>query len=132
MDEIMIKPALHSAVGGLTLLTALVATALNWTALRKGSPGQGASHASLILLQLLLLAQAAVGIKLLDQDMGVIQKYVHYLGGLGALALLLLPAWLPARLRRPALPAWTATASLLFIVMTFFIGQLYVRSLQNG
>jgi len=46
------------------------------------------------------MLQAAVGIKLLDQGMGVVQKYVHYLGGLGSVGLLMLFYWLPKRTRR--------------------------------
>lgn len=129
MDEIIIQPALHSAVGGLTLLAALVATVLAWMGHRHGNQGR-AQRTALITLQILLMLQAAVGIKLLDQNMGAMQKYVHYLGGLGATGLLMLFYWLPRRTDAGTArnAAWLTTASLLFIAMTFFIGQFFVRS----
>ena len=86
------------------------------------------------MLQIALMLQAAVGIKLLDQGMGVVQKYVHYLGGLGSVGLLMLFYWLPKRGEADTAnkAAWLTTASLLFVAMTFFIGQVFVKSQLNG
>ena len=133
MDEIIIPPAVHSAVGGIALLVALVTAVLTWVGARRGTFGK-AQAASLIVLQIALMLQAAVGIKLLDQGMGVVQKYVHYLGGLGSVGLLMLFYWLPKRSEADTAnkAAWLTTASLLFVAMTFFIGQMYVKSQMNG
>ncbi|MFD2608411.1 hypothetical protein ACFSR9_03015 [Deinococcus taklimakanensis] len=133
MDETIIKPALHSAVGGITLLVALVTTVLTWRGVGQKTFGK-AQAAALITLQVALMLQAAVGIKLLDQGMGVVQKYVHYLGGLGSVGLLMLFYWLPKRDAADTARkgAWLTTASLLFVTMTFFIGQMYARSQMAG
>lgn len=128
MDQIIVAPAVHAAVGGLTLLLALLTAGLGLYGARRGEFGR-AQAASLIALQLALLLQAAIGIKLLDQGMGALQKYVHYLGGLGAIGLVTLFYWLPRR--TPAQTArnaaWLGTAALTFVALSFFVGQFYVR-----
>lgn len=128
MDEVIVAPAVHSAVGGIVLLAALATTVLTWLGVRQGRFGQP-QGAALIALQIALMVQAAIGIKLLDQGLGTVQKYVHYLGGLGAVGLLMLFYWLPTRdsADRAKKAAWLSTASFAFVVMTFFIGQAFVR-----
>ncbi|CAM3650555.1 Cytochrome b561 domain-containing protein [Deinococcus saxicola] len=145
MDEIIIQPALHNAIGGIVVLAAIATVLLNWRGLAtlKTSGGQtsdgtdlprspslgGWRNAALIAFQIALMVQALIGIKLLDQGLGTVQKYVHYLGGLGALGLVMLYYWLPKRdaadSSRKALGL--TVASLAFVLMTFVIGGLYAR-----
>ncbi|QFP76858.1 hypothetical protein [Deinococcus sp. AJ005] len=145
MDEIIIQPALHNAIGGIVVLAAIVTVLLNWRGLAtlKTSDGEtsggmdsprspslgGWQNAALIAFQIALMVQALIGIKLLDQGLGTVQKYVHYLGGLGALGLVMLYYWLPKRdARDSSLKALGLTvASLAFVLMTFIIGGLYAR-----
>ncbi len=145
MDEIIIQPALHNAIGGIVVLAAIATVLLNWRglAILKTSGGQtsggtdsprspslgGWQNAALIAFQIALMVQALIGIKLLDQGLGTVQKYVHYLGGLGALGLVMLYYWLPKRdARDSSLKALSLTvASLAFVLMTFIIGGLYAR-----
>ncbi len=86
-------------------------------------------HSVFIVCQLVLMLQALIGIKLLDQGMGVLQLYIHYVGGLAPLAFFLLYYWLPEKTRNAR---WTATlvtgSAFLFAIMAFFIGQSYVAS----
>lgn len=81
------------------------------------------------MLQVALMVQALIGVKLLGQGLGVVQKYVHYLGGLGALGLITLLYWLPQRsaqqTSRRALGL--TAASLTFVLLTFVVGGLYAR-----
>ncbi|GGL70806.1 hypothetical protein GCM10010840_06190 [Deinococcus aerolatus] len=139
MDEIVIQPAIHNAVGGIVVLAAIVTVMLNWRGLLKlrgvgadaAAPPSlsGWQNAALIALQIALMVQALIGIKLLDQGLGTVQKYVHYLGGLGALGLVMLYYWLPKRdARDSSIKALGLTvASLAFVLMTFIIGGLYAR-----
>lgn len=80
-----------------------------------------------IVTQGVVAAQLLLGIKLLDQGLGPLQLYVHYLGGTGVLFFYLLFYWLPDSSRRTG---WTATVltglAFAFALMTFTIGEMYV------
>lgn len=132
MDEIIISPSLHQVVGVVTLLASLLATALAWAGVRDGRFGRGAALA-FVAVQLVLLLQILIGIKLLDQGMGVMQKVVHYLGGLGALGLMMVFYWRSYRDEhtRARWAAGLSTAALAFVALTLFVGDFYVRSLQG-
>ena len=140
MDEIIIQPALHNAIGGIVVLAAILTVALNWRGLAtlkttggtdsSRSPSLGGwQNAALIAFQIALIVQALIGIKLLDQGLGTVQKYVHYLGGIGSLGLVLLYYWLPKRDARDSrVKALGLTvASLAFVLLTFVVGGLYAR-----
>ena len=99
-----------------------------WRAVRNQPLGLF-GNAVFIVCQAVLMIQALIGIKLLDQGLGILQLYIHYLGGLAPLAFFLVYYWLPVRLRQAR---WTGMlvsgASLLFASMAFFIGRSYVAS----
>lgn len=105
--------------------------AMIWSGLRAiaRKPFGWIGHGLFILSQISLMVQALIGIKLLDQGLGVFQLYIHYVGGLAPLAFFLLYYWLPETVRSRR---WTTTyvsaAGFLFAVMAFFIGQSYVAS----
>ena len=73
------------------------------------------------------MVQVLIGIKLLDQGLGPLQLYIHYLGGLGAFFFYLLLYWLPVRVREAR---WTpfslSSLAFLFAFMAFTIGSSYV------
>lgn len=72
--------------------------------------------------------QALIGIKLLDQGLGVLQLFIHYLGGLAPLAFIIILSWLPDRgpIIRSRRVAGLAALSALFLVLTFGVGSMYV------
>jgi hypothetical protein len=129
IDSIIVPPTVHILTGQLVLLTTLLSTIVTLLlAVRRQSPG-GRTRALLVATQLVLMVQALIGIKLLDQGAGPLQLYIHYVGGLAPLLFFLLFYWFPLRnerLQRWVLPVVTA-ASFLFAVMAYFIGQGFVR-----
>lgn len=80
-----------------------------------------------IVTQVVVAAQLLIGIKLLDQGLGPLQLYVHYLGGTGVLFFYLLLYWLPSQTRSSG---WAPTVltglAFAFALMTFTIGEMYV------
>ena len=84
----------------------------------------------MILAQVALIAQILVGVKLLDQGLGVMQLYIHYVGGLGAFFFFLLYYWfLPKTPTRQSRLAFAMSIlAFLFAVQSYFIGQSYVRT----
>ena len=129
IDKFLLSSSVHVAVGTLVLtITLIAALTTGWLAWR-GRALSRRSHILLIATQLVLMAQALVGIKLLDQGQGVAQLFIHYVGGLAPLLFFSLLYWLP--LRRPEtrtrLAAAVASGAFMFALMTFTIGQAYVR-----
>ena len=127
IDQIWVQPAVHVWVGTAVLIATLLSLIVTATfAVRKRALNRTV-YAVLLFAQVSLMAQVLVGIKLLDQGLGPLQLYIHYLGGLGALFFYLLFYWLPKPAREGR---WTATglssAGFLFAVMAFGIGSMYV------
>ncbi|MBX3139908.1 MAG: hypothetical protein KF875_04105 [Trueperaceae bacterium] len=127
LDSIWLPPTVHIWSGMLVLtatLAAVVYTAVRAWRRRDLGP---AGNAILIFAQLTLMAQAVLGIKLLDQGLGPLQLFIHYLGGLGPLLFFLVYYWLPSPVRtRRWLSFGVAASAFLFAVMAFGIGMSYV------
>ncbi len=129
IDRIIIPPSLHRGFGELVMLTLLVTTLfLLYLAWRK-QPMNGGARTLTILSQVVLMGQALLGIKLLDQGMGTIQLYIHYLGGLGPLLFFLLLYWFPSRnaIRQTRWAALAAGSGFVFAILAYTIGGLYAR-----
>ncbi|MBU6333067.1 MAG: hypothetical protein KGS47_01590 [Chloroflexi bacterium] len=129
IDRMFVPTLVHIVVGmavlGLTGATTLLTT---WQAWRGRSAGRW-MHGALIVTQVVLMAQVLIGVKLLDQGSGAAQLYIHYVGGLAPLFFFMLWYWIAPResaRARWGLAAVTA-ASFLFALMTYTIGQGYVR-----
>lgn len=129
IDKMIVPSSVHVTVGMAVLVFTLCAAArVGWLAWR-GRPLTRDAHGLLIGAQLILMLQALIGIKLLDQGLGVAQLFIHYVGGLAPLFFFSLLYWLPIRqLRtRTRVAAAVTAGALIFAVMTFTIGQAFVR-----
>ncbi|HSH22553.1 MAG TPA: hypothetical protein VK975_00635, partial [Acidimicrobiales bacterium] len=109
---------------------ALLSTA-SWLTLRalRREPFDGTSQVLIALSQVFLMIQALLGVKLLDQGMGVVQLYIHYVGGLLPLGLFLVLSWVRFRdpVRKTRMLAVVVDVSLASAAMAYFIGQAYVN-----
>lgn len=127
IDRIGVPPIVHRDVGIAVLVitfTAFLVAAL-CAVRRRTLPGW--SKPLFIAAQVVLMVQALIGIKLLDQGSGFVQLYIHYVGGLGPLLFYMLMYWFPARddLRRTRVAALVTGSAFLFAVMAYTIGGAY-------
>lgn len=140
IDSIIVPPSVHLTVGALVLLTnSIVLIVSVWLFLKK-KPANGLAIATFILFQFVLMVQVLIGIKLLDQGLGILQLYIHYLGGLAPLFFCFLYYWLPVG-KKPQVQTRRmfimAALALFFTVLTFTVGRMYVadgtaHDEQNG
>lgn len=134
IDSIIVSPVTHMIVGTAVLLTNLLFLfTVSYLAWKKHAPSPFAK-ATFILFQLALIVQTLIGIKLLDQGLGVLQLYIHYLGGLAPLAFCLVYYWLPTRgaLRQGRNLAIVALTSFLFVFLTFVVGSMADIGLESA
>lgn len=128
IDSIFVAPNVHFSVGLLVLLAALLALVVaGWSAWKR-RPMNRRVHLALIFFQIVLMVQILIGIKLLDQGLGALQLYIHYLGGLAPLAFCLVMYWLSMAdsIRKGRFAAGVAVLSFLFVLVTFAAGSAYV------
>jgi heme A synthase len=128
IDNIIIAPSVHIAVGILVMVSTLVATIVTGLLAWRRRGVTPLAHWIMILAQVALIVQTLIGVKLLDQGLGVLQLYIHYVGGLGALFFFLLYYWFQPK--TPKRQGWLAfamsTLAFLFAIQSYFIGQAYV------
>ncbi len=119
IDQIAVSPLVHIIAGSLVLLSNLLLLVVSGRLALKKLPFTPLAQGIFVLFQVALLLQALVGVKLLDQGLGVLQLFIHYLGGLAPLGFSILLSWLPdrgpvVRSRRVAL---LAAVSALFVAL---------------
>lgn len=129
IDNIFVSPSVHVFTGAIVLVAMLVATAWTGRLALANRPLEGGVRLSLVAAQIALMVQALVGIKLLDQGLGVAQLYIHYVGGLIPLGLYMAAGWVawrdPATKTRAT--AVLSVIGLLSAGMAFVIGRAYVQ-----
>ncbi len=127
IDKLVLPSEVHLWIGTLVLVSngvlLIVAGRLAW----RKKPFSTAGNLVFVLFQASLMLQALAGIKLLDQGLGFLQLYIHYLGGLAPLAFCLAYYWFPtsdatAKSRRVAV---LSGVSLAFVLLTFTVGSIY-------
>ncbi|GAB4179499.1 MAG: hypothetical protein Fur005_41860 [Roseiflexaceae bacterium] len=129
IDRIIVSPYYHLVSGHIVVVLMLIAGVLMaWAAFRQGKLTTWA-NGSMIVAQIGLMVQALLGIKLLDQGMGVAQLYIHYVGGLAPLLFFMLIYWIPLRdeRKRARFAAGMAGLGFLFALMAFTIGGAFAR-----
>lgn len=129
IDNYVIDSNVHVTMGVIVLLAMVATTVQLW---RLALAGKGLDRLARVLLavaQAALAIQALLGIKLLDQGQGVVQLYIHYLGGLAPLGFFIAAGWFAwrDRVRHTRVLALLATVGLLSAGMAFTIGQEYAN-----
>ncbi len=127
IDDFWLPTGVHLIAGSVVLLTSLASLVAAVIYRVRRQPLPTWVMGLFIVTQVVVAAQLLIGIKLLDQGLGPLQLYVHYLGGTGVLFFYLLFYWLPTSKRTTG---WSATVltglAFTFALMTFTIGEMYV------
>lgn len=130
IDNWIVSSSVHVATGVVVLVTMTVATVLVIRHALAGRSIDGPTKLALLIAQIALVAQVLLGIKLLDQGQGIVQLYIHYIGGLIPLGAFLVAGWFARGDSR-----WSSRilAALLLIgavsaFAAFFIGRQYANA----
>lgn len=129
IDNVFVSPVVHRSTGMVVLVAMLAATGyLVWLAARR-RPLDLTGRLLVVGAEVALIVQALLGIKLLDQGLGVAQLYIHYVGGLLPLGAFLAASWVAWRSDTTHARALAVLASigLVSAVMAFTIGRAYVQ-----
>lgn len=128
IDSIVIPPNVHMMIGILVMVGTLAAAVVTGLLVFRRQDMTPVARVVMILAQVALILQILVGVKLLDQGLGILQLYIHYVGGLGAFFFFLLYYWIAPRTpRRNSVLAFTMSLlAFLFALQAFAIGQAYV------
>lgn len=127
IDSIILNSSVHIWTGSFVLISVLFATIVSLFYAIKHKAHDKLFHFSLIMAQISIVVQVLIGIKLLDQGLGILQLYIHYIGGIGAIFFLILYYWLPEKIRASRWLGFGLTmSSFLFALQTFVIGSIYV------
>ncbi len=130
IDNTIISSSVHVATGGIVLVSMAVAFALVARHAIAGRPIDGATRVALLVAQLALVVQVLLGIKLLDQGQGIVQLYIHYIGGLTPLGAFLAAGWFAQgeTPRSARVLAVLLAVGSLSAFMSFFIGRAYANA----
>ena len=130
IDNFIIDSSAHLVTGLIVLLTMTAATLLVGRHALRNEPVTRPSFIVMAVAQIALIVQILLGIKLLDQGQGIVQLYIHYVGGLIPMGAFLLGAWFArgdsgrsSRVLFGLLVVGYASA-----MMAFFIGRSFANA----
>lgn len=129
IDNTIISSSVHVATGAVVVVSMTVATVL---VLRHAIANRSIDSPTRIALgvsQLALVVQVLLGIKLLDQGQGIVQLYIHYIGGLVPLGSFLAAGWFARgdSPRSARVLALLISVGLFSAFMAFLIGRAYAN-----
>lgn len=129
IDNLALSPVVHRTMGVVVVVTMVVTSAWLVRLAVARRPADLPARVLLAVTEVALMIQALLGIKLLDQGLGVAQLYIHYVGGLLPLGGFLAAGWIAwrsdeTRTRALALLAVLGTLS---AFAAYTIGGAYAR-----
>lgn len=129
IDNFIISSSVHVVTGIVVILTMTAATGLTLRHAGRNEAIGGPAKLSIGGAGLALAAQVLLGIKLLDQGQGIVQLYIHYVGGLIPMGAFLAAGWFA---RGDSGKSSRALAALMTVgyasaLMAFFIGRAYAN-----
>ena len=129
IDNFIVGRSVHLWTGVAVLVTMTMAVALVVRHALRNESVDRQTQVAMGLAQLSLTVQVLLGIKLLDQGMGIVQLYIHYIGGLTPLGAFLAAGWFARgdSGRSSRLLALLLLIGFAAALMTFFIGRAYVN-----
>ncbi len=130
IDNYLISSSVHLWFGVVVLATMALGIGLLARHALKNEPVTRPTYLALGGAQAALVVQILLGIKLLDQGQGIVQLYIHYVGGLIPMGSFLVGAWFArgdsgrsSRILLALLVVGFASA-----VMAFTIGRSFANS----
>lgn len=130
IDNWIIPSSVHVWLGIVVMATMTAAAGwVGWLAFR-GKTLDRAGRVVIAVAQVVLGLQVLLGIKLLDQGQGIVQLYIHYVGGLIPMGAFLVGGWW-VRGETPRSNRVLATliaVGWLSAIMAFTIGRQYANS----
>lgn len=129
IDNLIVSTSVHLVLGALVLISLTVATGFVVVDAINNRPIGGRTQLAMGLAALVLAAQVLIGIKLLDQGQGIVQLYIHYIGGLVPLGVFAVGGWF-FRGDTGRSSRWLAlllAIGLFSAMMAFFIGRAFAN-----
>jgi hypothetical protein len=130
IDNWIISSSVHVTVGVLVLVTMTLATLWVGRLALAQQPLDRVGRIVISVAQVVLALQVLIGIKLLDQGQGIVQLYIHYIGGLAPMAAFLVGGWWVRgdTPRSNRILAAMIALGWLSAVMAFTIGRAYANA----